>query len=272
MKKVACKSPDLLKFLRNAETEDLTVLIDYLTDNGNGRISLSSESKDALLRAKDSAQNAVYAARDVELIVTELERFGGNSLVNLFRGGAGVSYEEIVRDVRDHVGAKSEPNETVASMEVQILSKILEGAWSQMTAEQKKEIRAAVGLSGKGSMTLAAVIAAMRLGGFGTYRMTLLIANMLARQLTGHGLKLATNAGIARVLGVVAGPIGWIATGLWTAFDLASPAYRVTLPCVVQIAYMRQRQMNVVCPKCYAPNESGAKACAECGARLTRRA
>lgn len=42
------------------------------------------------------------------------------------------------------------------------------------------------------------------------------------------------------------GPIGWVLTALWTIVDIAGPAYRVTVPAVIQIAYIRQRVMNKV--------------------------
>ncbi|MDE6045338.1 MAG: hypothetical protein K2F85_07480 [Helicobacter sp.] len=41
-------------------------------------------------------------------------------------------------------------------------------------------------------------------------------------------------------MGVFLGPIGWIITALWTALDIAGPAYRVTIPATIQIACMRQ--------------------------------
>ena len=44
-------------------------------------------------------------------------------------------------------------------------------------------------------------------------------------------------------MAIFAGPIGWLLTVIWTAIDVAGPAYRVTIPCCIQIAYMRRRSM-----------------------------
>ncbi|MFC2611353.1 MAG: hypothetical protein ACFNYA_07650, partial [Capnocytophaga granulosa] len=82
-------------------------------------------------------------------------------------------------------------------------------------------------------------LALLRVGGFGTYKMAVIVANAVARSLLGRGLSFAGNATLTRTLGVALGPIGWIVTGLWTLLDIASPAYRVTIPCVIQVAYMR---------------------------------
>ena len=42
-------------------------------------------------------------------------------------------------------------------------------------------------------------------------------------------------------MAVFAGPVGWAVTAIWTIFDIASPAYRVTIPCVLHIAMLRQK-------------------------------
>ncbi len=56
----------------------------------------------------------------------------------------------------------------------------------------------------------------------------------------------AANAAITRVVGTMLGPIGWIATGAWLAYDLAGPAFRKTVPAVVYVAMLRQMLINRV--------------------------
>ena len=68
-----------------------------------------------------------------------------------------------------------------------------------------------------------------------------MVANALAKFLTGRGLTIVANAALTKWLSVFAGPIGWAVTALWTVIDIAGPAYRVTIPAVIQIAYMRQK-------------------------------
>ena len=91
--------------------------------------------------------------------------------------------------------------------------------------------------------TLAALARLVAGGGVASYQLALVAANAVARALAGRGVTLGANAAFARGIGAFAGPIGWALTAIWTAYDLASPAYRVTVPCVVQIAYMRQKNM-----------------------------
>ena len=80
---------------------------------------------------------------------------------------------------------------------------------------------------------------AIRNSGFVAYQIAVIVANAVAKMLLGRGLALATNAMLTRAVSIFAGPIGWILTGLWTFADLAGPAYRVTIPSVIYVAYMR---------------------------------
>ncbi|MUU32146.1 hypothetical protein F7210_07185, partial [Helicobacter pylori] len=43
------------------------------------------------------------------------------------------------------------------------------------------------------------------------------------------------------------GPVGWIITGVWTAIDIAGPAYRVTIPaCIVVTTLRLKAQANEI--------------------------
>ncbi len=41
---------------------------------------------------------------------------------------------------------------------------------------------------------------------------------------------------LKKTLGILAGPIGWVITGVWTAINIAGPAYRVTVPACIVVA------------------------------------
>jgi len=92
----------LLDLLNSCSAEDKSPLVDYITDEGEGRISLDSEVKDQLVDAKKTKLFNGYAD---ELIVDEVQQFGGHTWINAIRG-TGVSYDEVVRDVASKIGAK----------------------------------------------------------------------------------------------------------------------------------------------------------------------
>jgi len=73
-----------------------------------------------------------------------------------------------------------------------------------------------------------------------------------------------------RGIGIALGPIGWAITAVWTFADLSSPAYRVTVPAVIQIAYMRNKiiaqKSFAACPNCESVIDRSAKFCPNCAA------
>ena len=259
---------DLLKLICRADTEELDLLVDYITDSGNGRIALAKDVCIAMINAKQEQQ---YGEKIRRLIVHEMQLFGGNSIINLFRQH-GVVYDEIVSDVLAHLGGSFNKTESVESKELKIIEKVMTQAWEKMSESERAEVQRDLGLpTGAGPTALAALQAAVKLGGFASYKVSLYMVNALAKALLGRGLSFAANATVTRTLGVIAGPIGWAVTGIWTAYDLASPAYRVTVPCVLLIAYIRQKLAINLCAACETPNAASAKFCAECGGKLEQR-
>ena len=85
--------------------------------------------------------------------------------------------------------------------------------------------------------------AVFRVGGFKSCQLTLIVVNAVMKTLIGRGLSFAGNAALTRTVAVLTGPIGWAITGIWTAVDVASAAYRVTIPAVIQIAALRQKHL-----------------------------
>jgi uncharacterized protein YaaW (UPF0174 family) len=260
--------PDLALLLDSADVEDLTVLIDHITDKGEGRISLLSASYRALRDAKAAGQidGACRA-----LIAEELQRFGGNSVANLLRGGAGISYREILRDVASHVSAKTSPKSDCVQFESAIVDTMMDQAFAKMTEQEREDLFSQFGAkytSGAGPAAMAALQVAIRASGFGAFKLAAIVANAVARAILGRGLAFGATAGLMRGIGAFAGPIGWAVTAVWTVFDLASPAYRVTLPCVIQLAYIRQKALLLSCPRCHAPTDITKNFCGECGSPL----
>lgn len=264
------KDPDLNTVLTDAGADDLSILADFITDNGTGRLSLSGDVCTALHQA---SQKRVFSALERAYIAEELQRFGGNSVMNLFRGGAGAQYREILCDVADHVKAEYKKSDDCNRIETGILVRVLEQSMEKMTEEQRKEVFETFGqrYAGMGSAAMAALIAGILATGVGRYRLATMVANASVHALLGRGLVLGASSTAMRSVGALAGPLGWAVTAIWTVFDLASPAYRVTVPCVIQIAYMRHKatELKQICSQCHAPLAAGAKFCSQCGHPVT---
>lgn len=258
--------PDLADVLISASDDDIGLLIDVITDNGKGRISLSS----SVCRQLSAAKNRKITEFERGLVAEELTRFGGNSFMNLFRGGNGVAYKELVTDVAAHVGVPKGEQGDCAKMEMAIISKVLAQSLDRMSEEDRTTFFESLGAfyrPGMGAAEMALLLAS--LASTNAYRMAAMVASATMRSVIGRGGLIGGAAGLGRGLGVLAGPVGWAIAGLWTAYDLASPAYRVTVPCVLQIGQMRQKMLlTETCPGCGKPVDASSQFCANCGLRL----
>lgn len=166
---------------------------------------------------------------------------------------------------------------SVETKESNLLQKMIEGALDKMTLEVRKEFVKDLNVEttdfSKQAILLAVQIA-IKQSGFMAYQLAVVIANVIARQILGHGLKFAVNAGITRLLGTLLGPIGWAVTATWTAIDAAGPAFRVTIPATIYIAALRQAELNkpsfdMACPHCKAQLViNDTKFCPSCGGVL----
>lgn len=257
---------DLTQLISEASTDDLGILADYITDKGKGRISLSSEVCNVLQQARTQGEFSPTARA---YIAEELQRFGGNSFMNLFRGGAGVSYKEVLCDVAEHLKAEFRKTDDCGRIETAILTKLLVQSMQKMTTAEREEVlrdfgqpNMAMGAAGIAGLTAAIVgSAALR------YRLGAMVADASVKALLGRGLLFGASGTAGRGVGALLGPLGWAITAMWTVYDLASPAYRVTVPSVIQLAYMRNKPLVLgrACTHCGASLAPEAKFCSECG-------
>ena len=164
--------------------------------------------------------------------------------MTIFRGGKGVLYKELLCDVCDKMDVNYNSKASVETIEMNLLMKVLTDSMANMSTEDLKEIVEDLNLKTTNitpEAITAAIQAGIRFSGFLFYKIALIVANGVAKVILGRGLSLAANAALTRTIGIFAGPIGLIITGLWTALDIAGPAYRVTVPAAIQVAFLRAK-------------------------------
>ena len=263
------KHLDLLSKMDNGSLE---VLVTIITKAKDGKLI---NSEDLSLQDR-YIQYSPDHSRYWDLIAADYQYFGGNTAVNLIRG-KGILYEEILSDTCKDMKVNLPKDASVETKEINLLMKVLEKALEEMSESEKKEFLKNFNYNGKEftkQAIMAAVQVAIRAGGFATYQLAVVVANAISKQLLGHGLKLAANAGLVRAIGVVAGPIGWAVTAAWTAVDLAGPAKRITIPATIYIASLRQAELNkqafeLKCPNCGEfISDNNANFCPSCGESL----
>lgn len=218
------------------------------------------------------------------ILAQEILDFGGNSIANLFRelfdddDDPGLTYDVIVKDVADKLKASYRADAADEEIEDAIIAKVLGDVWAKMSEADRNALISECNPSGKAWMiggSKAAIQTVFMAGGFQSYQLLVIVVNAVVKQAVGvglmsSGLSLATNAALTRTAAMFVGPIGWIFTGILTAIQVAGPSYKVTVPSVLYIAYLRRKQAAVHCGECNAIFIDGdnIKFCPECGAKL----
>lgn len=234
-----------LEFLGAMKSEDLDILVSTLTHDKDGEKRWSEMLTISEVYKRHYPNHQEYLGE----IIDELQRFGGNTFINILRG-RGVYYREILCDVCDKCKVNYNENSKVKRIEELLLQKILKDSLEKMSKEDLEKLSRELGLDktrnignlAKGNLATMIMQSAIQAGGFASYKIALFVANAVAKQMLGRGLTLAANATLTRTMSVFAGPLGWALTALWTAWDFAGPAYRVTIPAVIQVAYLRQKK------------------------------
>lgn len=124
--------------------------------------------------------------------------------------------------------------------------KILADSLKTMSSDEVEELGRNLGMQSLAGLSPQALAAAFQVvfqaGGFKSYQLTLIVVNAVMKALMGRGLALAANATLARSMAILTGPIGWAITAAWTVIDVGGAAYRVTIPAVIQVAFLRSRK------------------------------
>ena len=235
--------PDFdLQFLQFCENEDLRILCDILMYDNNGKIRLSegiSNSDEYLASYPD---NMIGMWKD---LASELQKFGGNSILNIFRNGHGPSYEKVVYDVCKRMGVHDiNKHDTAEEMEQKLLVAISKNAIGQMNEDDIRSIMEECHVEGY-VYTRAGLIAAIMALQIVNRRLFIIVINSVMRLasqiLVGRGVMMVGMGILSRGIGILCGPVGWALLCGWTAWDIMGPAYRVTIPAVIQVAYMRAK-------------------------------
>lgn len=259
MKNTSVYDEDLNPVLEKSSDTDLNTLVEYLKTKFSQTLTVQDAYK------KYEPAHSHYS----DLIAKEIRDMGGNSFANLFRGCEGPCYHEIVCDVASKIKAPFNKKKSVSDIENSILETILTKALEEMSDEDKETLLKEMGASGSvntASIATSTFLTIFRSGGFYSYQLTVIIANQIARLILGRGLMLATNAALTRAASILTGPIGWAITGIWTAIDIAGPAYKITIPCVLHIAMLRKKVNSNQCSNCNAMiPDNTMKFCPECG-------
>ena len=229
-----------LRFLNECTNEELDVLVKIILDRFSETLSVDEKYE------KYAPNHKMY----VDVICKELIAFGtrGGELGNILFGDT--PYRKIVHDVCKKMEVSVDSGASIERMEQALMEMMLKKAWDSYSEEEREEFLKEMGadaqtfVRGKGGITGEVLIQLIRMGGFAPYKWAAILANAIAKMILGRGLAFGVNAAIMRGIGVFAGPIGATVMGLYALYDLAGPAYKVTVPAAIYIAALRQTHLQ----------------------------
>ena len=125
-----------LQFLASCKSEDLKTLVDMMTSDKDGNVRLSEQltNTDAYLRYYLDRLPCMW-----QEIANELQRFGGNTLVNICRRG-GVPYRVILQDVCRKMEVWCSDLDETVEIERRLLEKVCMETVRRMPEEELRQM------------------------------------------------------------------------------------------------------------------------------------
>lgn len=238
----------VISVLERADNEDLKTLCDIITPGKNGTPRIS----DSL--TKTSVYKRNYPHNMPALIpgmVRELSLYGGNSVVNFFKG-EGSDFSAILRKVAKRLKVSFRETQPDEVIEGYMLQKLFDDMSENLSDEELRSMAHEFGvkpLRYSRQALVAALQMSIRRGSIYGLAWSMNLANVVAKQAIGRGIAvIASGTVLSLTLSILTGPVGWALTTAWTAYDIAGPAYRVIVPAVIYIAYLRLKNRMLALP------------------------
>lgn len=234
--------PDL-NLLGQCSNEELQLLVSILiTDPRDG----DTRWTESLTSTPEYRLLAPEHRRYWQLIAAELQRYGANTLVSLIRLEQGVTYREILGDVCDKLDVNFNLKSTTETIELCLLMKVLEKSLDQMTPEELATFSRNMQLdltNPTPQLILMAVQAAIRTSSLAALELATVLSASVITSLGGVATW-GTVVVASRALSVIAGPVAIAISSAWMISDIAGPAYRVTIPACIIVAWLRQQRLS----------------------------
>lgn len=234
--------PDL-NLLGQCSNEELQLLVSILTTDPRDGDNRWTES---LTSTPEYRLLAPEHRRYWQLIAAELQRYGANTLVSLIRLGQGVTYREILGDVCDKLDVNFNLKSTTETIELCLLMKVLEKSLDLMTPEELATFSRNMQLDLTNpipQLILMAVQAAIRTSSLAALELATVLSASVITSLGGVATW-GTVVVASRALSVISGPVAIALSSAWMISDIAGPAYRVTIPACIIVAWLRQQRLS----------------------------
>lgn len=227
-----------LSFLSSCENDDLRVLCDILTHDRFGNIRITEQLTSTDEYNRNYPEDMLFL---VPQISEELLKFGSNTITTLWNGEPD-SYDIVLRRICKQMDVKTTEQDDVTTMERNLLTELCQDALNKMSERELRLLANENGIPDKRltrQALTAALLMAIRTSRAVLTRIAARVIQYIVEIIAIRGVATAGIETATRAVGGALGPIGWIALGAWTVYDITLPAYRVCVPAVLQVAYMR---------------------------------
>jgi len=176
-------------------------------------------------------RHGVEVEDGADALVDEVCLDGANTIASIFRGWEGVAYEEIVRDVAKTLKVSCGDRDSHPKVERKILDHLFREHYSQASEEERDKLDSILQTSGlkQASWSTGGVLLTAALTALG---------QEAAKQVVKQALRVVAGGSAARIA-TFAVPILGAAMAALTVADLAGPAFRKTVPTVIDVAILR---------------------------------
>lgn len=205
----------LLQLLKRVDKNHIDYLVDVLTDNGAGRVGLSSSIKGLLLDQKTEPR---YSEEALRYLLQEFQEYGGHSVMNLFRNEP-LPYAELLADVHRKLNGSGTDDKSDSEKEREIVLSLFGENWQALKDHERWKI-----------CTSTKVIS-------GTFNMQERLNFDKGNVAAGAAAAIAVASRFIPALASrsLAAPIA----AAITANQSVSTAYRITIPFVAHIAMLK---------------------------------
>ncbi|EGT0635598.1 MULTISPECIES: DUF3944 domain-containing protein [Enterobacteriaceae] len=232
-----------LHLLGQCSNEELQLLISILTTDPRDGDTRWTES---LTSSPEYRLLAPDHRRYWQLIAAELQRYGANTLMSMARFGQGVVYREILEDVCKKLDVNYNTKSATETIELALLMKVLEKSLSQMTQEELSAFSRTMQLdltNPTPQLIIMAVQAAIRTSSLAALELATVMSAGIITSLGGIATW-GTVVVASRAMSVIAGPVAIALSSAWMISDITGPAYRVTIPACMIVAWLRQQHIS----------------------------
>lgn len=226
--------PDLM-FLQECSNNDLKTFADLLVYDKDDKPRISEEL------SKTRTYKEFYPTEMKEVckeIIHEFQRFGGDSIVNTFRGH-GIPYREILKDVCARNKVNYNKNSSTERIEMCFVQRVLDETLEKMDNSELKEVAKDLQIDATKYNSSNALRDAIVMVGLSPNFVSKIIAICTKAIVPRVGVALGGLA-IGQALTKLVPIINIISWGLLLK-EATGPAYRVTMPGVMMIIYMRHK-------------------------------